>query len=181
MSLDEQIKALKAQTDGDGLASFQLEKYAYFAIVTKGDQSTYVKLDDELSLSLSNFDVSGETLQKGIKGYIYGERGVWRPGDTVYLSFILNDNANKLPASHPIKLKLNDPKGKTVYEAVQKLNDLNHYKFVIPTETSDITGNWEAVVSVGGARFYKSIKIETIVEVTAPTTEPTSMTILLTI
>lgn len=158
----QQQKIAGSQTDGDGLASFQLEKYAYFAIVTKGEQSTYVKLDDELSLSLSNFDVSGETLQKGIKGYIYGERGVWRPGDTVYLSFILNDNANKLPASHPIKLKLSDPKGKTVYEAVQKLNDLNHYKFVIPTETSDITGNWEAVVSVGGARFYKSIKIETI-------------------
>jgi uncharacterized protein YfaS (alpha-2-macroglobulin family) len=80
----------------------------------------------------------------------------------VYLSFILNDNANKLPATHPIKLKMNDPNGKTVYEAVQKLNVLNHYRFIIPTETEDITGNWEAVISIGGARFYKSIKIETI-------------------
>ncbi|RKS00847.1 alpha-2-macroglobulin [Flavobacterium sp. 102] len=158
----QQQKIASSTTDGDGMVSFQLEKYAYFAIVSDGDQSTYVKLDDELSLSVSNFDVSGETLQKGLKGYIYGERGVWRPGDTVYLSFILNDNANKLPASHPIKLKMNDPNGKTVYEAVQKLNDLNHYKFIIPTETEDITGNWEAVISIGGARFYKSIKIETI-------------------
>jgi len=158
----QQQKIASSSTDSDGVASFQLEKYAYFAIVSDGGQSTYVKLDDELSLSVSNFDVSGETLQKGLKGYIYGERGVWRPGDTVYLSFILNDNANKLPASHPIKLKMNDPNGKTVYEAVQKLNNLNHYKFIIPTETSDITGNWEAVISIGGARFYKSIKIETI-------------------
>ncbi|MBF6641236.1 hypothetical protein IVB69_07070 [Flavobacterium sp. J49] len=158
----QQQKIASSTTDSDGVASFQLEKYAYFAIVSDGDQSTYVKLDDELSLSVSNFDVSGETLQKGLKGYIYGERGVWRPGDTVYLSFILNDNANKLPASHPIKLKMNDPNGKTVYEAVQKMNSLNHYKFIIPTETEDITGNWEAVISIGGARFYKSIKIETI-------------------
>lgn len=158
----QQQKIASSTTDGDGMASFQLEKYAYFAIVTNNGQSTYVKLDDELSLSVSNFDVSGETLQKGLKGYLYGERGVWRPGDKIYLSFILNDNANKLPASHPIKLKMNDPNGKTVYETVQKMNDLNHYKFVIPTETSDITGNWEAVVSIGGARFYKNIKIETI-------------------
>jgi uncharacterized protein YfaS (alpha-2-macroglobulin family) len=158
----QQQKIASATTDSDGVASFQLEKYAYFAIVTKGEQSTYVKLDDELSLSVSNFDVSGETLQKGLKGYIYGERGVWRPGDTIYLSFILNDNANKLPASHPVKLKMNDPNGKTVYECVQKLNELNHYKFIIPTEDNDLTGNWEAVVSIGGARFYKSIKIETI-------------------
>lgn len=151
-----------SSTDGDGLASFQLEKIAYFAIVTNGEQSTYIKLDDELSLSVSNFDVSGETLQKGLKGYLYGERGVWRPGDTLFLSFILNDNANKLPPNHPIKLKLNDPSGKTVYQSVQKLNELNHYKFVVPTQTNAPTGSWEAVVSVGGARFYKNIKIETI-------------------
>ena len=158
----QQQKIASSSTDGDGMASFQLKKFAYFAIVTKGDQSTYVKLDDELSLSVSNFDVSGETLQKGLKGYLYGERGVWRPGDILYLSFILNDNANKLPTSHPVKLKLNDPQGKTVYQSVQKLNELNHYKFVVPTDDSAPTGNWEAVVSIGGARFYKSIKIETI-------------------
>lgn len=158
----QQQKIATSSTDGDGMVSFQLEKFAYFAIVTKGEQSTYVKLDDELSLSVSNFDVAGETLQKGLKGYLYGERGVWRPGDTMYLSFILNDNANKLPASHPVKLKLNDPHGKTVYESVQKLNELNHYKFVVTTQDSAPTGNWEAVVSIGGARFYKSIKIETI-------------------
>ena len=158
----QQQKIATSKTDGDGMASFQLEKFAYFAIVTKGQQSTYVKLDDELSLSVSNFDVSGETLQKGLKGYLYGERGVWRPGDTMYLSFILNDNANKLPASHPVKLKLNDPRGKTAYQAVQKLNSLNHYKFIVPTDDAAPTGNWEAVVSIGGARFYKSIKVETI-------------------
>ena len=158
----QQQKIADSSTDGDGMASFQLEKIAYFAIVTKGDQSTYVKLDDELSLSVSNFDVSGETLQKGLKGYLYGERGVWRPGDTLFLSFILNDNANKLPANHPIKLKLNDPSGKTVYQSVQKLNEMNHYKFVVPTQSSAPTGSWEAVASIGGARFYKNIKIETI-------------------
>jgi uncharacterized protein YfaS (alpha-2-macroglobulin family) len=158
----QQQKIASSNTDSDGMVSFQLEKFAYFAIVTKGDQSTYVKLDDELSLSVSNFDVSGQTLQKGLKGCLYGERGVWRPGDTLFLSFILNDNANKLPASHPVKIKLNDPRGKTVYQSVQKLKELNHYKFVIPTDDSALTGNWEAVVSIGGARFYKSIKIETI-------------------
>lgn len=158
----QQQKIATSTTDGDGVVSFQLEKYAYFAIVTKDGNSTYLKLDDELSLSLSNFDVSGETLQKGLKGYLYGERGVWRPGDTLFVSFILNDNANKLPASHPVKFKLNDPNGKTRFQNVQRLNEANHYKFVVPTEPAAPTGNWEAVVSIGGARFYKNIKIETI-------------------
>lgn len=158
----QQQKIATSTTDSDGMVSFQLEKYAYFALVSKGKNTTYIKLDDELSLSISNFDVSGETLQKGLKGYLYGERGVWRPGDTLFMGFILNDNANKLPASHPIKFKLNNPNGKTTFETVQKLSDLNHYKFIVPTESAAPTGNWEAIVSIGGARFYKNIKIETI-------------------
>nr|WP_315244722.1 MG2 domain-containing protein [uncultured Flavobacterium sp.] len=158
----QQQKIGTGATSSEGIASFQLDKFAYFAIVSLGDQSTYVKLDDGLSLSVSNFDVAGETLQKGLKGYIYGERGVWRPGDNLYLSFIFNDASNKLPKSHPIKFRLNDPNGKTVYQTIQKTNELNHYAFTVPTSQEAPTGNWEAMVSVGGAKFYKSIKIETI-------------------
>lgn len=158
----QQQKLATVATNSEGIATFQLDKFAYFAIVTLGNQSTYVKLDDGNSLSVSNFDVAGETLQKGLKGYIYGERGVWRPGDKLYLSFILNDAANKLPPSHPIKFRLSDPNGKVVYQTIQRSNDWNHYVFVIPTNSEAPTGNWEAMASVGGAKFYKSIKIETI-------------------
>ena len=158
----QQQKIADSKTDGDGMANFSLNKYAYFAIVTDGKSSTYVKLDDNLSLSVSNFDVSGATLEKGLKGYIYGERGVWRPGDTLFVSFILNDKANPLPKNHPIKFRLNDPNGKTQFQTVQTGNEVNHYKFIVPTQSSALTGNWEVMVSVGGAKFYKSIKIETI-------------------
>jgi alpha-2-macroglobulin len=158
----QQQKIVSESTSSNGIVKFELDKFAYFAIVTQGDQSTYVKLDDGHSLSVSNFDVAGEALQKGLKGYIYGERGVWRPGDNLYLSFIFNDAANKLPKTHPIKFRLSDPNGKIVYQTVQKYNELNHYSFVVPTNADDPTGNWEALVSVGGAKFYKSIKIETI-------------------
>ncbi|MCV9927270.1 MG2 domain-containing protein [Flavobacterium sp. LS1R49] len=158
----QQQKLATGTTSSEGIASFQLDKFAYFAIVTLGTQSTYVKLDDGNSLSVSNFDVAGETLQKGLKGFIYGERGVWRPGDNLYLSFMLNDAANKLPKAHPIKFRLTDPNGKVTYQTVQKSNDLNHYAFTVPTDPDAPTGNWEAMVSVGGAKYYKSIKIETI-------------------
>ncbi|MFV8345168.1 alpha-2-macroglobulin family protein [Flavobacterium sp. ZB4P13] len=158
----QQQKLATGATSSEGIASFQLDTFAYFAIVTYGTQSTYVKLDDGNSLSVSNFNVSGETLQKGLKGFIYGERGVWRPGDNLYLSFILNDASNKIPLGHPIKFRLSNPNGKVTYQTVQKSNVWNHYAFTVPTEMDAPTGNWEAMVSVGGAKFYKSIKIETI-------------------
>jgi uncharacterized protein YfaS (alpha-2-macroglobulin family) len=158
----QQQKLATGTSSSEGIASFQLDTFAYFAIVTYGTQSTYVRLDDGNSLSVSNFNVSGETLQKGLKGFIYGERGVWRPGDNLYLSFILNDASNKIPLGHPIKFRLADPNGKVTYQTVQKSNEWNHYAFTVPTEMDAPTGNWEAMVSVGGAKFYKSIKIETI-------------------
>ena len=158
----QQQKIAEKSTDDDGTVAFNLDKFAYFAIVTKDKHTTYVKLDDGTSLSVSNFDVSGEQLQKGLKGYIYGERGVWRPGDNIYLSFVLDDRANKLPESHPIKLTVTDPRGKQRYQNVVKSNSLNHYSFVVPTDQSAPTGNWEAMISVGGAHFYKSVKVETI-------------------
>src|SRR5690606_13483048 len=63
---------------------------------------------------------------------------------------------------HPIKFTLNDPHGKQRYQTVVKSTSLNHYSFVVPTSHDAPTGNWEAIATVGGAKFHKSIKIETI-------------------
>ncbi len=151
-----------AMTGVEGTVSFDAAKGGYFAIVKKDNNTTYVKLYDGNAKSVSNFDVDGSQLVKGLKGYVYGERGVWRPGDTLFIGFILNDKAIKLPGTHPIKLRLSDPNGKMMFQAVQSYNERNHFKFIVPTQATAPTGNWEAMVSVGGAHFYKSIKIETI-------------------
>lgn len=149
-------------TDTEGLITIDADKHANFAIVSKGNNTTYVKLQDGNSLSLSKFDVSGNRLQRGLKGYIYGERGVWRPGDTLHLTFMLNDKANPLPKRHPVKLEITDPNGKLVYKKVTADNLDNFFKFTVPTSTEDKTGNYNAKVSVGGATFYKGLKIETV-------------------
>ncbi len=58
-------------------------------VAQKGKQFGYLRLDDGTSLSTSNFNVSGEIISEGLKGFIYGERGVWRPGDTLFLNFVV--------------------------------------------------------------------------------------------
>lgn len=149
-------------TDEDGLTVYDAEKPAFFAIVTKNGQSTYVKLNDGNALSMSKYDIAGVRLKKGLKGFIYGERGVWRPGDTLFLSFMLNDNANKLPLGHPVKFELNNPEGTVTHREVTTEGLNNFYRFTIPTSENATTGNWTAKVNVGGAVFTKRIKIETI-------------------
>ncbi len=158
-----QGQALKtANTNADGLVTIDAEKHAAFAIATKNNNTSYVKLNDGNSLSLSKFDVSGNRLQRGLKGYIYGERGVWRPGDMLHLTFMLNDKSNKLPENHPVKLEVTDPNGKLIFKKVNTDNLNNFFKFTVPTTTEDITGNYSAKIAIGGAKFYKNLKIETV-------------------
>lgn len=149
-------------TDTDGTAIYDADHLAYFAIVEHRGQKTYIKLNDGNALSVSKFNVSGIQLKKGMKGFIFGERGVWRPGDQLFLSFMLNDKANTLPEGHPVKLELIDPYNKVVHREI-KTNGLNNfYDFTIKTNENAPTGNWLAKISVGGASFTKTLKIETI-------------------
>tara|TARA_R110002033_G_scaffold68300_3_gene119563 strand:+ start:3272 stop:8845 length:5574 start_codon:yes stop_codon:yes gene_type:complete len=149
-------------TNQEGIIKIDAKNRAAFAIIAKGNNVSYVKLHDGMSLSLSKFDVSGNRLQRGLKGYIYGERGVWRPGDSLFLTFMLNDVANKLPKRHPVKLEITDPVGKLVYRKVSIDNLNNFYDFIVPTSTDYKTGDYNAKVSVGGATFSKGLKIETV-------------------
>ncbi len=150
------------KTDGQGFAVYKADKNAHFAVVSNANNKTYLKLNDGYSLSLSKFDVSGKQLQKGLKGYIYGERGVWRPGDSIHLTFVLNDNANKLPKNHPVRLEITDPHGKLTHKLVATEGTKGFYKFTVVTDETSATGNWNAKISVGGATFHKRIKVETV-------------------
>lgn len=158
----QQQEIASATTNIDGFATIKSSKEAAFAIVSKGKNKGYVRLFDGNSLSLSKFDVSGSKTEKGLKGYLYGERGVWRPGDSLHLTFLLNDAANKLPENHPVKLEVTDPSGKLIYKKVTSENINNFYKFIVATSQEDKTGNYSAKVTVGGAKFYKNLKIETV-------------------
>ncbi|MCF6349978.1 MAG: MG2 domain-containing protein [Flavobacteriaceae bacterium] len=158
----QQQEILSTTTDNDGFANIDESKNAYFAIVSNGTNFSYLKLEDGNSLSLSKFDVSGKRLEKGLLGYIYGERGVWRPGDTLHLNFILNDKANKLPKNHPVRMEVTDAKQKLIYKKIITQGINGFYKFDIVTSDTAPTGSWNVKVSVGGATFYKVLKVETI-------------------
>ena len=161
--LDYQRQLLTTvKTDGDGLASFDLKRKPFLLIAKNGTERGYLKLDDGNSLPLSRFDVSGDMVQEGIKGFIYGERGVWRPGDSVYLSFVLEDKLKKLPANYPATFEFYNPKGQLAKRMINA-NALNGvYTFKTATDNTAPTGNWLAKVKVGGASFSKTIKVETI-------------------
>ena len=151
-----------AQTDKEGKAQIPTDKTPFVLLAKSGSQRGYLRLDDGHSLSLSRFDIGGSTYQEGIKGFIYGERGVWRPGDDIFLTFILEDKAGKLPEQHPVNFELRDPKGKLVEQQVKTNGNGGFYTFPVHTDSDAPTGNYRAKISVGGAHFFKTVKVETI-------------------
>ncbi|MBS1512543.1 MAG: hypothetical protein JST86_16985 [Bacteroidetes bacterium] len=152
----------RGKSGSDGFATIDMKRKPYLLVAKKGDERGYLKLDDGSSLPLSRFDVSGEEVKNGIKGFIFGERGVWRPGDTMYLNFIVEDREQKLPKDFPVEFNLYTPTGQLYKHTVQNNADDGFYLFKTNTDASSPTGNWLAKVKVGGASFEKNVKVETV-------------------
>ncbi len=149
-------------TNGEGMLDVKLKNKPFLMVVKSGKQRGYMKLLDGYANSLSKFDIEGEVVQKGVKGFIYGERGVWRPGDSLYLNFILEDKEKRLPPNHPVKFELQDPDGTIIYQVTKTKNVNGNYDFRTATSPEAKTGNYYAYATVGNRSFNKVLKIETV-------------------
>ncbi|MFN3557320.1 MAG: alpha-2-macroglobulin family protein [Bacteroidales bacterium] len=160
----QQMVIARATTNNQGLAEFSLreDQVPFLAIAKSGSQRGYLKIDRGSALSVSSFDVSGVAVQRGLKGFLYGERGVWRPGDTLFISFMLEDKGKVLPAGHPITFELTNPRGTLVHRAIANQSSAGIYAFPVATERDAPTGNYTARIRAGGASFSQVFKVETI-------------------
>lgn len=162
--LDYQLQIVGNSTSGsNGLATIDANRKPYLLIARKGKERGYLRIDDASTLAMSRFDVGGEMISKGIKGFIFGERGVWRPGDSMYINCILQDKAspNQIK-NYPVEFSLITPRGQLYRNAVLSNAPDQFYIFKTATETTAPTGNWLVRVKAGGAVFEKRIKVETV-------------------
>ena len=152
----------EATTDANGMAIIKDAGKAFVAIAY-GDQSNgFIKLDNNTSLSTASFEVGGTVSKEGFKGMFYGERGVWRPGDSLFMNFILQDPNDELPEDYPVSFKFYNPKGTLVYEKVGSDNTGGIYPVHLVTASEDLTGTYRLVAKVGNSSFTKYLKVETI-------------------
>lgn len=67
----------KGTTSDAGIAMLALAGAPFLLVAQRGKQIDYLHLNESHACSLSMFDVDGQKTQKGgLKGFIYGERGV---------------------------------------------------------------------------------------------------------
>ena len=152
----------EGSTDNEGRFSCNLEDAPHTVIVTHGRDKSYLALSSGSEISVSIFDVAGEAVSGTSKGYIFGERGVWRPGDDIYLTFVAMLEQGTLPAGHPVTAVLKNPQGQVMQTLVSTDGHDGMYSFNFKTSPDDPTGNWEAVVTLGAQNWSKTVKVEAV-------------------
>lgn len=159
---DYQLRRLaSATTDAGGFATLPVSTGPYMVTATDGQSTTYIKLPMH-DLPTEGFDTDGLTMTDGVKGFVYGDRGVWCPGDDVHLTLILEDKDRTLPSSHPVVLELTTPDDRLHSRLSLSRSIDGFYTFHIPTEISAPTGTWTAKFKVGNQTFTHPVRIETI-------------------
>jgi len=153
---------ITGKTGQNGSVSLACERKPFLLIAKKDKDRNYLKLNDGASLSVSSFDVSGNKPENGIKAFIYGERDVWRPGDSIFLSLFIRDMKNGLPSDHPVQFELVNPMEQRTDQQVQNPEGRNLLVFRTLTKPDAVTGNYTARFTLGGATFTKRVRIETV-------------------
>ncbi len=165
-----EVKALNFQnrvigkgiTNGKGLTEITVKGKPYMLIAQKDNEYTYVRLDDASSLPLTMFETGGEIAEYGISGFLYAERSVWRPGDSIFMNLMIKDAENVIPKDHPITFELIDPKGNIIDKSVTHHIPSGILSFKTATKPDAFTGNWHVKAKLGGVEFSKKVRIETI-------------------
>ncbi|MBI5247014.1 MAG: hypothetical protein HY923_07510 [Elusimicrobia bacterium] len=152
----------RSETDADGFAKLSSKGKPFYLTASKDGDRGYLKVSDGLALPVSHFDTGGERVESGLKGLLYGERGVWRPGDDVHLTLIVEDREGRLPPGHPAVLRLFDPRGKPFLALTNREPLGGFYRFSFRTPEDAPTGLWSAKARVGGAEFSKELRVEAV-------------------
>ena len=151
------------KTDSKGHVQIQCANRPAFIIATdrKGSKSV-IKLNDGNALSYSRFNVDGEPVEKGVVGFAYSNRGVWRPGDELQLNLMLADADGQLPANYPVVLEITDASGRLYAKQVNTKPMNGIYCYNVPTNPNDETGVWTARFKVGTTTITKNLRVETV-------------------
>ena len=141
-----------ATTDDEGVATikYQRREFAGFKpamIIAKTENDFNYLPFGQTKINTSRFDVSGKTLNlTGLDAFIYPERDIYRPGETLNYSVIIRNYAWKSPGEMPIKLKFLFPNGKELKSFRKTLNEQGSTEGNIDLPVTSITGTYSLEV-----------------------------------
>ncbi|MDR7133410.1 uncharacterized protein YfaS (alpha-2-macroglobulin family) [Lysobacter niastensis] len=146
---------VEADTDGGGRAhlpsldDFKREKRPVMLTVSQGEDFSFLPIDDRgRALDFSRFDIGGQPneIEGGaLDAFLFSDRGLYRPGDTIHLGMIVRAADWKRPLTGlPLELVLTDPRGTVAQRKRLRLGSVGFEGVDYTPAESAPSGTWEA-------------------------------------
>jgi uncharacterized protein YfaS (alpha-2-macroglobulin family) len=142
-------------TDQEGIAHFPALRTALgrpqVVVAELGDDYTFLELErreDDVEAFAQTMPRFGETQYDA---FIYGDRDIYRPGETVHLRWLVRTPEGDAAGSVPLKLTITRPTGSTLLEETVTLSDLGTGERDIVSERIWPTGEYSVSLAVPGA------------------------------
>lgn len=155
----------KVESNKDGIAKFSnlrsTSPGAESRIVTASlnGETTYLMLQDT-RVETSRYDVGGlQENSAGLQAFIYGDRDMYRPGETAHFNVVVRNLDWSPAAKQPVKIKVILPTGKDYTVLKRTLNDEGAVENNLPMPTAAMTGAYPIEVYtandvlIGTSRF----------------------------
>ncbi len=154
-----------AKTNADGVAVYEYDQLPAPGFETKivtaklGSDYNFIPLD-KTQVSTSRFDVGGKYENPaGMEAFIYGDRDIYRPGETVNVSAIIRTDKWETPERLPMIMKFITPGGKTLKTARKLLNGHGSFEMQIELLPSAMTGSYTVEVYTSNNMMLGSKRI----------------------
>lgn len=147
------LPVLTRMTDGQGRANFPTlrdfvddrEPTVYLA--SFGSDVSFIPYNKSgRQLNYSRFDTGGlySTPESNtLSAYLFSDRGIYRPGDTVHLGMIVKQAyAQSQPAGLPLEVTVMDPRGTTIRDQKFTLDPMGYLSLDFETNETSPTGQY---------------------------------------
>ncbi|MGB3505199.1 MAG: alpha-2-macroglobulin, partial [Xanthobacteraceae bacterium] len=112
-------------------------------LTVAGEKADYAFLSlKTTAFDLSDRGVSGRPVPAGADAFVYAERGVYRSGETVYLTALLRDGQGKAMTGGPLTLVVERPDGVEYRRATLADQGAGGRSLSLPLNTAVPTGTW---------------------------------------
>ena len=152
------VVLLSNTTDATGkaelpdLTGFSNERQAVAVEVRSAGDMTYLSLDESKSaIPVRGNSSSSHITASGLNIFVFSERGIYRPGETLHFGLIAKDADWNPEAAAAVRLgvRLKDPLEKVVAEKTVPLSPQGMGEVALPTKEENPTGRYYLEVFLG--------------------------------
>lgn len=146
---------LEANTDGKGFLHFKDvdwsgDKNPFVVTAASSGDLSFIKLEETV-LSETDLAVDGRPyLSSGYEAFVYGDRNLYRPGETVHIRAIVRGRGVSLPGTFPVLCEIKRPDGKVFKKLNGMIGKAGIAEWDVEFPAEALTGDYEAGIKIPG-------------------------------